>query len=773
MPTLQNLSRPSNAVLRCPQPVPIAISGDREGTRRKYINRRCRECWQCVTSIKNDIIGRLLAEMTICARVDLLTVTYSNATVASRLGAKMRIPRHIQLLQKAMRQQERRGLRAYNKQEKKLAIEENREPELVPTNRSYIKFYPVFEYGGETGRGHWHILIMYESHFATCQNVAVYMNPIVIPPDARRVWYLPEIRGAETPGRPPDANNPDVIDWRCRQNGQQYHRLWPHGRVNFKCLTQNLQAVDYGGNPITSQLPRNILAQSCSYLLKYLMKPSVNAQGERLDEGIEETQTARLIDGRGGSHLYRTGSMGIGHGFAIGLAKEYAALAVPLNHAHFRIEGAKVPRSHASLAKYERKMRGSGLSEIAINNYLADASKMVFQMQGGMLNALADTYNELMLNAGHKIGRLGDVGQMRLRQTVAKTANEWLRSPEAKFRRKTARNLTTPDLLWANRELEKAGETVKLMTSGLFFDHKLPQCILPSEPFLGFVLNEDPTPEWKTLEARGVTCLTEAEKAVATQTAVKLVGDAYRRIGTDRRKYLLEKERLSRIKNYATPFVSEADRSEIADRDELHLARRERAITEEWEAFLSGDGAAAELLTVLENLKPNKREPLPAWAVVQDDAPAERLLRWLNHSEQFLWPKNRSRHIERYCAVRTVDKDTRAIITPDGRVLGARRWEIMTDLHSASPDGYGVTKKNIRKWLYREITERDLAALKTGKLAMRGPKGSDEIFVGVTPFKNTWAMHPNALQKAVLALPHVNTTRPYPQIKRVLEEIPF
>lgn len=221
---LSGLSKPTNSNLRCKTPVQVRISGEDQGTPDKFITRPCRECWHCVTAEKNNIVGKLLAEATECTRIDLWTLTYSGKGPESRLGAKVRLPQHIQKFQKAMRERERRAIRKYNRREKKAAEAEGRDPKLIDATKSYIRFYPVFEFGSKNGRGHWHCFVFYRSHFPVRID-ALAGTAEAIPATAKRVWMPDEILGAATDTLPPDANNPEVVDWRVREHGSQTHAL--------------------------------------------------------------------------------------------------------------------------------------------------------------------------------------------------------------------------------------------------------------------------------------------------------------------------------------------------------------------------------------------------------------------------------------------------------------------------------------------------------------------------------------------------------------------
>ena len=784
MSSLNEVSKPSSAVLVCQQKVQVRISSKQDGTRDKYISRRCRVCWACVTSEKNDHVGKLLAQGASSARIELWTLTYDDLTVESRLGAKQRIPDHLQRFQKAFRQRERAALLRHNKKEKKAAAIEDRDPLLVDTSQSYIKFFPVYEFGSKNERGHFHVLVFFASHVPVKFHGFGLVQPVVCPDEAVRIWDLKEVRGPTPEKLPPDANNPDIIDRRVRKHGSQKHALWPHGFVNIECVSHDLRAVDFRGNPINVRCDRQEIVRSCFYLLKYLGKPETKKDGRAQSEKELRDQTQGLHEARGGSRLYRTGSRGLGVSYAKAFGRERALRGVALRHTHFKVDGAQVPRSRESLQRLRSRLEARGMSYFQVENYIIEASKMVFQMHGGMLAAAADTYIEIATSKGKSPVAMGEVAQIRLRQLASQAANEWLRSPEGEFRRSVARDLTGLDKLWAHRELQSCSPMVAQMVSGLFFKGEMPKCILPPEPYVGHLLGEDPPAPTMVLERHGSIRSTEMEKLEATHAAVKLVSSAYKRLGIDAGKFQAAKNRLGCVKDFSTPFLTFDQLLYRGNVDEITQGIYEQTVNEEWEAFFAGDNEAADLLYALSVAQGKVfQPPIKPWCVDEDYGPSERLLRWLNHSDQYEWPKRREENINRYCAVRVVNEDHRYIITPDGRTLLARRG--YCDTHRDTVSASGVTarhKVTIFKWGYREIhSVSEFESSLSGGVSLRGFDKSCPIFATEQPFKNCWAMRSTALTNAVLALPVEHSTGPRPTVKirknledeQLLLDIPF
>ena len=649
-----------------------------------------------------------------------------------------------------MRQRERRGLSAYNKREKLSAKEQGRKATLIDTSQSYIKFFPVFEFGSNNGRGHFHVMIFFESHIEVPVH-ALALEPEVCPIGARRVWDLPNVRGAETPNLPPDANNPEVIDYRVRKDGSQRHALWPHGFVNIECVSHDMRAVDFGGNPVDQRKRSEGVVMSMFYLLKYLGKPDTKAKDQALSDDELKEQTDALKRGRGGNSMYRTGSRGLGHAFARHFARAHANNGVPLMHIHFKVAGAVVPRSPASLAKFQAKVEKT-MGPIKAHQYILDASRMVFQMQGGMANVAADTYLEIAKARNKAPEAMGDVAIMRLRQLEAKKANDWLRSAEGRFRRKTARELTLLDTLWIEQRLKTAQPLAASMLSGGFFDKTLPVCVLPPEPYLGYILGEDAVPDFGVLKAQGVTANTELEKLEATSDAIAIIGDAYRRVQTDAGRYQYEKQIASYQSALSAPYVAPY---EVQNRDEYTQAIYEQTVAEEWEKHQAGDKDASDLIYALEVARGHMyRSPVKPWSFVEFDVPQRLGLLWLNHSDQYNFPQQRETAIRQHCVVRYCANDRRLIITPDGRILMGRFGITEKYRDTLSSGGKTFRKKmTVQKWGYRQIDHGQLGAAIAGVLPLKSMDKSDAIFADIDqPFKNTWAMRPDAMQSRVLGL---------------------
>jgi len=760
---LGNVSRPSNAVLACSAPVQTRISGEKNGTRSAFVKSRCRKCWQCVTSQKNELLGRLLAESAVSQRIELWTLTYNNETAESRLGAKQRCVHHVQKFQKILRQREQRGLSTYNRREKKAAKAQGRAPKLVDQTKSYCSFFPVFEFGTNNGRGHFHVVVFWKSHFAVPFAVLGNHEPPVCPEEAIRVWDLPNVVGPETVGRPDGAANPDLIDWRVQKGGSQVHGTWVHGYTNIECLSHDFKAVDWRGRSAPQRQPRESVVKGLAYTLKYLSKPETDytkrhekgSDAQLADHKIEK-QRAELAHAKGGSRLFRTGSNGLGGEFGRAYGRRLAQSGVPMNHVHFRVTGANVPRSISSLAKFEAKIKGRGLTETQALPYLLDAQKMVFQMHKGMLVVAVDEYIEIARSKGIPDTAMGDVPLARIRQQIAQEYNERLRSEEYQFRRKTCRELTDFDRLWSSVGLlnmsKAAREMVQLGRIGR--RDVLPMKILPPEPFEGFVMTCDPVPTAKHLKSKGIERRSEEQKLSATLEAISWVQGHYDRQWSDPYKVQHEKRQASKVKDLGRPYVRSDIRYWRKNQDAVTQEIFEQTESDLFLAFMDGEADYDDCKLATDMARGRVSDPpFDPWSCLEDGVPAELRLRWLNYSDQYDFEKQRERHIKAYCFVHQISNERRLVITPDGRVLSGALLHHKKRKVFISQKQHQPFEKDrvVYRFVYREIrTKAEVRAVYNGTFPSK--EGAPLFLSDIRrPFANNWAMRPSVLQSAVIS----------------------
>lgn len=761
--SLGNISRPASGVLTCETPKQIRISGQSDGTRSKYVKTRCGTCWRCVKTKENELLGRYLAECATAKRVELWSLSYHGKTPESLLGSKQRCVDHWQKFQKVIRQREKRGLTTYNRREKKAAALEQRAPKLVDLSRSYCTFHPVFEFGTKNGRGHWHVVIVWHSHFPISEENLRTQSPEIIPPTAVRVWDLKSIVGPETPHLPDGANDGDVIDWRCRQlDHSQAHSSWPHGFVNIQCASHDMQAVDYYKRSAPARRANSELVGALRYTLKYLAKPDTDKNGNPLSPDELLAQDETLKRAKGGSRLYRTGSRSMGTTYAREVGKRIANYGVPLNHVHFQVDGVTNSRSRVSLAKFEAKLRAASSNEQYVQQHLINAHRVIFQMHGAMRDACVDAYLEIALAKGIPEAALGDVGLARLRQLAAADANEKLRSDEMQFRRRTSSEIgriygammeyNRSKLSSCAREMLDQGVDYRSQLHRL----SLPLRILAPEPFEGFVMSEQDVPSAKWLERHGATRRTELEKLNATREAIAFVDEIYRAVPVDGFKYQEEKRGASSVPDLAHAFLNRSDRHARPNQDAVTQKIYEQTLREVIHGYQEGENPfeCIELAETYVQGKLAEPEEKP-WGCLGDGIPASLRLLWLNYSDAYGFPEQRERHIQRYCCVREIKTGYRLVITPDGRLLVGTFRKVkkpgQTVLREKRMVVEALEPRVLDKWIHREITcLPELYAALEGNLPTTGlgcPVFDPDL---PQPFKNTWAMEADGSQKLVL-----------------------
>jgi len=782
MSTLGNVSKPANTVLACETPIQVRISGQKEGTRSKYVKTRCRKCWKCIKTEQLKLLGRYLAECTTAQRVEFWTLTYHGRTEESLLGSKQRCVKHLQDWQKRIRQRERRGLNTYNRREKKAAKVDGREPQLVETKRSYCTFHPVFEFGTKKGRGHFHCVIFWHSHFPTTEGITVDQSPEIVPRSARRVWDLPNIKGPRYPTLPPNANDPECIDWRCDKDGSQLHSTWEHGNLNIKCSSHDMQAVDAWGASAPRRLPNSEIQGALNYTLKYLAKPDTNRDGKPLDEGQLAAQDEQIKLAKGGSRLYRTGSRSMGTRFAKEYGERLANYGVPMEHVHFRVEGVNMGRSRASLAKFEANLKAHTTDARYVQSQLLNAQRVVFQMQGAMRDVAVDAYLEIMLAKSKKEAALGDVAIARLRQLAAKEFNAELRSQEKQFHRTCARRMSKVEQMLMADKLDALTPCASEMLDQWAGprhqrDHMtLPQRILPPEPFEGYVMSEKEVPSFKLLKAKGIERRTELEKLAATREAIAFVKEAYKLSPIDREKYQEQKRFASCVESLARAYINRAERWKRPNQDEVTQSIFRDTKEEMLEGYRDGTNTYEAFELAAKYVEGVEAVPeFKLGATVEDGIPAARRLAWLNYSDAYDFPEQRERHIKAHCAVRDLGKGRRLVITPDGRVLLGATGRV--DKACASSEKV----RRFSKYAYREL--RNILEVQAAHvLDVEGYSAPIFDPQQDRPFLNNWAMQTTFVHRLVLGLPNAETEKSYitrnrvdsdgPQYRQPLSELP-
>ena len=401
---------------------------------------RCGWCWACSQTKANDLIGRAGAEALVCSHVDFVTLTYDQRSGAEQYcSARIRNVKHVQDMQKRLRQREHRALKAYNRNEEQAAASEGRKPETVDASRSYIKFLVVHEGADETRKhSHWHILIFYQSHFEVPQDVLASGDMRQTHEFVRRVWSPPAIFGPVTDRLPPDANNPEVIDFRVaskimrdgrKAGGNQLWNIWPHGFVNVQRVTHDVNRPE--GKPVLKLGEE--LAQSVRYLNKYLRKAVKVPKGKDPKRMSSWTQQEReAFADAVKTNVTRTSSRGLGHDFARADAERWAKTGVPVKDMFYRLEGFEMKRKPESVYKFQQRLMSAGVS--LSSAMVVTDSRILFAYQGAMREAFFNAWFDARTRIRGRRPRENEMGEAFIKAFMKRESDEmseFLRSKKA------------------------------------------------------------------------------------------------------------------------------------------------------------------------------------------------------------------------------------------------------------------------------------------------------------------------------------------------------
>lgn len=112
----------------CVNPVPVRVEVD---GRPVLLNLPCKHCWHCRKVRVDDYVGRCLAEASVSDWTACLTLTYRDSEARERDGAhRILYPVHFQKFIRALRDR-----------------------------KTTVRYFAVGEYGGRTGRAHFHSML--------------------------------------------------------------------------------------------------------------------------------------------------------------------------------------------------------------------------------------------------------------------------------------------------------------------------------------------------------------------------------------------------------------------------------------------------------------------------------------------------------------------------------------------------------------------------------------------------------------------------------------
>lgn len=605
------MSKPRN--LQCLSKKVIALPGSGE-----RVPVPCGRCASCQRDRIDTLAGRILAEAMGCARVLMVNLTFDDAKgPEARFGARFRRIEPVQRMQKRWRAKEQWELRRYNERERAAAEAEGRAPRLVDASRSYIKFLPVFERGKSgTERGHFHVLVFLGSHFpvpdAVLQSCDLHEGMAA----ARRVWDFPELVREPTERLPPEAHDPDVIDWAVKT--AQEWRYWELGRVNFRCCTHEVQ----GGVWVPKGI--NSLPGALVYVTKYLTKDIEADLAGELPEHMR----------RGYQGVSRSCSRDMGRAFFEAHGRKHAEAGLPIEPMEVRFRGVFIKRTEKSEKRWTDTLRAQGVPEWKIVQMVRRERRFPIKgvARAWCLLAFSKAFEA---RTGHRpsLRHLGNVSFKVLMELESAEMARFLDSFDARGKRYLA-------------ELQGRKLTAELVPVRVF---EVGEDGLPDNGELieGAGSRRRPcrprSPRERYLErvAANEAIRAEYDGIPLDRSAARTLRREVASLPLD--ELLSESVRARRERVCEPRFKAEAMRQEFEGYCE-ELRQRVRA----------GDDSAAEDLEFALSVQDVEVLPeceLPRHTLVHPAVPSHRLLAWLNFADDFAWPKLREEAVARFFEV--------------------------------------------------------------------------------------------------------------------------
>ena len=685
------------------------------------IRHVCGACVHCMRNNLNDLIAKVASHALICTHADFWTLSYNDALgVEQRVGAKIRVQRHAQNWQKILRERERRGILKYNAKELQAAEKQGREPELVDASRSYVKFITVPEIG-DKGRCHFHSMVLWESHFPVPDDLIQSGDIRQTRVAARRVWNLPEIIGPFTERLPPDANNPEIIDFRVRTKimkvtngaprktgGNQLHGSWPHGFVNIQRMTHDVNQAS--GVPEPKDVSE--LADGIRYIQKYLKKWKNGADLSKEQKRYTDLDWQEFKEGlRKG--VVRSHSRGLGHDFARVFGAQHANAGVPLRDLAFHLEGFNMKRSHASVTKLHMKLS----DQSPMNREMLTQHRQTFLMRGAMADCAINEYTRILTMRGKSIEATDEieVAKSRFRQ-VTQEFRKYMNSARASVARCHSKMLIEEIPACRMFDLDK---------NGLEMDGKKHEREAQIRPLQYRCA-------WERLKERQKQfsdCKEQYEavlKSLADKGTIDRVKKEVGRLSLE--DLLTEKMYKNRPKHLMDKF-----------RRKFDIEHVENVLEEiEKQASLGNPQATEELAYIQQELILWQKEEflLPRHDVWHELVHNSVLWKWINHSDDYFFPEIRDGLVAKYCETTQAD-GYQIIRSPDLRwfvrrkVLGTRKlfvWDADGPTHQSKT----VQRQSL--WASREITAEQIK----DPPSLRSPHDRDAIFKGFEPLKPSW-----------------------------------
>lgn len=721
--------KPPSGLLSCQYKRNVSIYSDDE-KRDLVIPMDCGVCYNCRTTKRLTNLGKIAAEALICTRIDFYTFSYGlDKSPEGRAAAKLREPKHIKQMRDRLTQTDRRRIRKYNRAERKKAKAEGRKPNLIDESKQYIKTFVAHEWGSKaTKRSHWHLIVLYLSHFPVPDDVVYTGDLHQTQRHCRRIWTPEHVSGPPPLKLPPNANNPDVLDFTT--TGMQRWRFWPWGFINAQCVTHDTTVPD--GQPMPLKQGQDLVT-AVDYVTKYLGKQSVIPKGKSLYE-IEKwtSKEKQAYYSNIRATVQRTMSRGMGHQFARVWARKHAEACLPLQNMTFKLAQHQVPRTIKSVAKHQAqitsRLKGrevdpikGGMSGLALS---MTEHRQTFKMTGSMADAAILEWRRVteQLRGPVKVSALSDAMINALMRAESNEHKKFLESTDAEALRNIAASegrslpafLPFVDVYAKNEygDLLDGGKTGR--------DKRIKKIRTPAERY---------AQRRNTIEAQRRAYRHQPDDLEALKRYKRVLGNKQLcEISTEMiyaARPQMEKDRFRREYDVERVQHVLADLRKKIDKDPLNIdAIEELEWIEEWLIVKEREALGLKRETVASN-------------IVTEQV----LLHWLNYSDDYNFPYLREQAIREYCWFYVDEPNFQVVQNYTGQCfvrhkLEARAQTRIAEVENAKP----MRVRKYQRWFTTAIDlkpEDTRWAYKKEDLFHYDviDDGDAPIFVGETPLR--------------------------------------
>ncbi len=727
-PTKRRPAAKRSLIRRCQFPRLFYLKG--EAGRAVATPTSCTRCWACRKNQHDDLVGRISAHAIGCAEIQLITLTYDEGRGDEAwVGSKARAIKHIQKFKKRYRKRETDQMKAYN--QRAISSPELNQPQIVDPDVSRIKFIDAFEFGSKTKRGHWHLLVLLESHFDIPQhfyNAGSIRDGMAA---SKRVWDLPQIYGRRTRRRSETkADLGNVYDHRA--DGNQEFNLWPYGQMRIDSVTHDVQHPS-GEKVLKSHLD---LSPMIDYTTKYIRK-----NGITLPDGWDSNQRTWTEDQIDeflripAPRLNRSISRGIGYPFAIAHGLSRAKMGVPLGDLRFKINEITAERKKFSGLRYQNALEKRGLPHHAAQQLVENRRE--FQMRGAMRRTAFRAFHNLSVE---KYGdtaseeRSGDGYRRDVFQLESDAHRELMKTHDYKL----AYALQPP-------HLKELGELYEFLPAVDVFetDEKTGQLLCgPGKIRTKYRTISDRLAERRADIARNTRNFRATMKWLDGSSLIDRIEHLVSNLPLDeldtRKRY--ESLRKSEREVQRAPYEQKVYDEALAECLRNGAATKDHEEAKKWHARY----IALEQVSFRDEWEELE---LPRNTLAHFTMPSNLIWDKVNFSHDFKWPALREDIIRRYCVVDDLDESSRLVDNPSGtrtflqrrhvpfsyKEEEQRRSEWISHKEYFPESGKKIEARNTTRWYSREVTPDEVRRVKAGERIVVTKHHNDPIFTGSQP----------------------------------------